>query len=140
MNAAASSRWRTDDRTSDVYDLIPFSLGGAMIGCFAVAAAFVIDSVWVAALLHFSGAGEAGDNSLSAQWMVVLTAAVAVVVSIFVGRWLFGLRRWIGLKADPLDHDTISRKRRHFTVGSMLAYAVLTPWVWVVMAAVVNST
>lgn len=139
MNAALRG-WRATDRTYDVWDLIPFSVGGSMLGCFGIAASFLIDAVFLSVAITLSGSGPGGTSSDTwPQWAVVTTGAVAVVVSCIVGRWLFSLRKWIGVDGDPSDVDTIRRKRRHFSVGSMVAYVLLTPAVWAAMLAYANG-
>ena len=107
-----------------------------MIGTCAIAASFLIDGVAIFLYQRLI----VGDDVASWPPEVVFGFGVfAVAVSLLVGRWLFSLRRWIGLKGDPEDRDTIRRKRRSFVIGSMFSYLLLTPFVWAVIVAVANT-
>jgi hypothetical protein len=135
---AAPTSWRTPDHSSDASDLILLSLGGAVVGASAIAFCLVLDASLFGIALYFSSDGY-GSTSWPG-WAVVVTGIVAVAISLLIGRSLYGWKRWIGLKGDPADSELIARKRRHFTIGSMATYVVLTPFVWVVMVALANST
>ncbi|MFT4049794.1 MAG: hypothetical protein QM648_08150 [Solirubrobacterales bacterium] len=140
MTAATLKTWRTTERTSNAGDLIPFSVGGALFGAFAVSACFVLDAVILSIGLTLSGSGPGGDSTVMwPAWAVVVTGVVAVVMSCIWGVWLFRSRRAAVTDDDPIDHDTAKRKRRHFVVASMLVYALLTPGVWAAMLAYANT-
>lgn len=140
MNAAALTRRlprNPNRRTARVEDLVPFWLGGSMIGTFTIAFCFITDGVAIISYQHF----VVGDSS-PAGWpagVVVGFGVFAVAVSLVMGRWLCNLRRWIGMKGDPEDSDTIRRKRRSFVIGSMFSYLLLTPFVWAIIVAVANT-
>jgi hypothetical protein len=85
----------------------------------------------------------ARDGSSPESWptgVVIGFGVLAVIVSVLMGRWLFGLRRWIGLDHDPEDTETIRRKRRSFTRGAAFSYVPLTPLVWAVVLAIAGTS
>lgn len=111
-----------------------------MFACFAVSACFMIDAAFLSIAITYSGSGPGGTSTtMWPQWAVAAMGVFAVVVSCIMGRWLFRQRRGVVVDSDPMDHDTAKRKRRHFTVGSMAIYVVLTPAVWAAMLAYANT-
>jgi hypothetical protein len=124
--------------TTRVHDPLPHFLGGAILGTFAIAFCFVTDGVALAAYRYF-----ARDTSSPQAWptgVVIGFGVFAILVSLVMGRWLFGLRRWIGLDHDPEDTETIRRKRRSFTRGAAVSYVPLTPLVWAVVLAIAYTS
>lgn len=138
MTAAAPETGRRRDHDADGYDRLSFVAAGAALGCFAFVASAFVDGAFLAAVRYFSNSGY--SDTEWPPWAVFATGLLAIVVSLVVGRWLYGLRRWIGLKGDPADSETIERKRHFFVVGAMGAYLVLTPFVWIMMVAVASTS
>lgn len=62
-----------------------------------------------------------------------------VFVSVFVGRWMFNLRRWIGQKGSAGEVEMIRRKRRSFTIGALCLYLPVSPLLWVFFVALAYS-
>ncbi|MGK2878716.1 MAG: hypothetical protein ACSLFF_09125 [Solirubrobacterales bacterium] len=127
----------TVDRSKAAHaeDLLPLIGGGFVIACVAIVVCALVNAVGVAFYESFTS-----EDALT--WrpaVVVLFGVFAVAVSLVVGRWLFSLRRWIGLKDDPEDLELIHRKRRAFALGAMIPYVLLTPLVWVLVVAIANS-
>jgi hypothetical protein len=104
---------------------------------FAFAVTIVIDLVILVSALAITGVSESGNPWPT--WGIAATGIVAVIVSIGVGGWLFGLRRSIGSEGDPMDHDTKMRKRRTFAISAMTLYVLLSPCVWLMMIAFATS-
>lgn len=129
--------WRATDRTSDARDLTPLVMSGILLAMFAVAVSIVIDLVILVAALAITGVSETGNPW--PDWAIATTGVVAVMVSVLVGRWLYGLRRSIGSEGDPMDHDTMMRKRHAFAVSAMTLFVLLSPCVWLLMVAFANS-
>lgn len=137
MTAASLRTWRATDRTSDARDLTPLVMSGILLAMFAFAISIVIDLVILVPALAISGASETGNPWPT--WGVAAIGVVAVIVSVAVGYWLYGLRRSIGGEGDPMDHDTLMRKRRAFVVSAMTLYVLLAPCVWLMMIAFATS-
>lgn len=137
MTAATLKSWRTAERTSDMSDTAPLALGGAVLGVVVAIICALVDMLVLIGALNVTGVSASGNPW--PDFGIAAIALFAVVVSIGMGRWLYGLRRWIGHNADPMDHDTAMRKRRAFAAGSMVAYVLVTPWVWVLMLALALS-
>lgn len=138
MTAATLTSWRRNDRTSDISDLLPFSVGGFVLGVLVALFCSLFDALVLAMLQYFVGSGY--TNAAWPQWGIALFGLFALVVSFGMGCWMFRLRRWVGIKAEPEDHDTVVRKRRHFVVGSMFSYVPLSIVVCLLMVALANST
>lgn len=137
MTAAAIKSWRAPDRASVANDLAPLVIGAGVLGVVTVALCILIDLIILMAALNATGVSETGNPW--PQWAIALVGLGAIAVSLLMGHWLYGLRRWIGMKGDPADHATAMRKRRAFTIGSMFTYVLLTPCVWLLMVAFANS-
>lgn len=105
--------------------------GVAIFGC------ALLNALAFAFFEYFFGGEDTGTLPLGA---VVGAGVLAVLVSVFVGRWLFNLRRWIGKKGDPDELDMVRRKQRAFTIGAMCLYLPLSPVLWVLFVAIANST
>lgn len=138
MTAATLSSKRKEDSTSVHGDLIPFSVGGALLGVVTIFLCALIDATVLGFAQYFGGAGI--TNAAWPDWAVIAFGVFCLAMSVVLGRWLYGLRRWIGLKSEPEDHETAVRKRRHFAVGSMLTYVPLSPVVVLLMIAIASST
>jgi hypothetical protein len=136
VSATALKNSGQRERNSDTFDMIPFLLGGVLLGAVAIMVCALVNGMMIA-IFEQIAVGDEGR-----PWPVgfVIAAGVfAVLLSLLIGRWVFGLRRWIGTNGDPADLDTIRRKRRSFTIGSMTMYSVITPFIWVMVVAIANT-
>lgn len=138
MNAATLSSRRKEDSTSVHGDLIPFSVGGAVLGVVTIFLCALVDAAVLGFAQYFAGAGI--TNAAWPDWAVIVFGVFCLAFSLVMGRWLYGLRRWIGLKSEPDDQAAAARKRRHFAVGSMLTYVPLSPVIVLLMVAIASST
>ncbi len=116
-------------------DLIPLFGGGFVLGAVAILGCALIDAVGVALYQYFNSE----DATSWPPGVVIGFGIFAIAVSFGVGRWLFKLRRWIGLKGDPAEAEMVRRKRRSFTWGAMIVYLTLTPLLWVLIVAIANT-
>lgn len=68
---------------------------------------------------------------------VTVIVSFGVISSLFVGRWLYGLRRMIGARPERGAEDWCAMIRRRFAWGSMLVFAGGTPvkWMFLLIAA-----
>jgi hypothetical protein len=57
-----------------------------------------------------------------------------------IGRWLFRYRKNIGRGADPATAEPVRRKRRSFALGSMIAFVLFTPLVWLMVLGFTYSS
>lgn len=121
---------------SSIEDTFPYIAGGAVLGAVAALAAAMFFGLILAFANHFSGGEICGEGF--SPLVVVALAVVGVVVVIAVGRWLFRLRRWIGLKASPEDFAHVKRLRSRFSIASMVVYCSLAPFVWLMAVASAN--
>ncbi|MBI4896968.1 MAG: hypothetical protein HY827_01205 [Actinobacteria bacterium] len=64
-----------------------------------------------------------GFNDLT----IGLVMGFGLISSFVVGRWLYGLRRWIGDRPEPGAERWSEMIRRRFVWGSMTVYCVGTP-------------
>jgi hypothetical protein len=140
VNAAPTSHSPSGEGhlTTRVHDPLPHFLGGAILGTFAIAFCFVTDGVALATYKYV-----ATDSSSPEAWptgAVIGFGVFAVIISVLMGRWLFGLRRWIGLDHDPEDTETIRHKRRSFVRGACFSYLPLTPFVWAAVVAIAGTS
>lgn len=69
---------------------------------------------------------------------IFATLGFAIFSSLFVGRWLFGLRRWIGTKVDDDHAEWGAMLRARFATGAMLAFVLVTPVKWMVVLSWAN--
>lgn len=118
-------------------DLIPLFGGGFVLAAVAIIGCALMNALAFAFFEYFFGGEDTGTLPVGA---VIGAGVLAVLVSVFVGRWLFRLRRWIGNKSDPDELDMVQRKQRAFTIGAMCVYLPLTPVLWVLFVAIANST
>lgn len=138
MSAMVATDSSGSESSWDATDLIPFSVGGSMLGAAVAVFSFCISGAILIAAQSISGVKE---HSVSwPAWAVVAIGVVAIIVSVLVGLWLYSLRRGIGLNCDPSERAVATRKRRHFAVGSLAMYCVLQPFIWVVMVAVAYTS
>lgn len=137
MTAATSGIRRTRESTSSWDDTIPFLVGGWVLGVLAVVFCSLLDAL-VMGMIQWLVIGP-GNRFWPLEAVIALGIA-SVIVSLAVGVWLFHLRRWIGTKTDPADFYNAQRKRRHFTIGSMCGFVMLTPAIWVLMVGLAFST
>lgn len=118
------------------HEVIPYFLGGVVLGAVAIAVCAVIDGA-IIALANKLVANDICGVGLP-QGVIALIGVLAVIVSIATGFWIMHLRRWIGTKSDPDDHQWVALIRRHFTIGAFVVYVPLTPAVWAVVLAASN--
>lgn len=137
MNAATASRPQANPVASPARldDLIPLFGGGIVLAGVAILVSALVDAMAIAMYEYFAGQ----DPATWPTAVVIAFGVFAVAVSAVVGRWLFGLRRWIGQKGDPADLEIIRRKRRSFTIGAICLYLPVTPFVWVMVVAIAYS-
>lgn len=137
MNAATLGAWRTKQSTSTWDDTIPFLVGGWVLGVLTVVVCSLLDAL-VMGMIQWLVIGP-GNRFWPLEAVIALGIA-SVILSLLLGVWLFRLRRWVGTKTDPADFHNAQRKRRHFTIGSMCGYVMLTPAIWVLMVGLAFST
>lgn len=136
--SAASVSDQPRRSSADAGDLYPFTLGGAVMGAVAAVFGAMVDATALALIQYF--AGSANSNSAWPQWAVVAFGLFALFTAALIGRWVFGLRRWVGLKGDPEDRDVIAGKRRHFAIGALVFYVPLSIAICFLMIAIANTT
>jgi hypothetical protein len=137
VTAAALKTWRRDERTADSYELAEFVLGGVALAAAAAIFSMVVDGIALGAI---TAIWSEPDSQYTLPTTGVIVAMVfAIVFSLFAGYWLISMRRWIGLRGDPTDHDTIRRKRRSFTIGAICGYVVFAPLPWLFILALSGS-
>jgi hypothetical protein len=117
-------------------DLLPLFGGGIALAGVAIIGCALIN---VAAFAIFHSVYSSDTPASWPPGVVVGFGIFAVLVSIFVGRWMLNLRRWIGQKGDAADTEMIRRKRRSFMIGAMCLYLPLSPLIWVFFVALANS-
>lgn len=123
-------------RPARLDDLIPLLGGGFALAGVAIIGCALIDAAGFAIFHSLYG----GDDPASWPPAVVVGFGVfAVLVSLFVGRWMINLRRWIGQSGDAADAEMIRRKRRSFTIGALCLYLPVSPLLWVFFIALANS-
>jgi hypothetical protein len=132
----AAARQDPGPKPKNLDDVIPLFGGGIALAGVAIVGCALIDALAMAVYQYFRNA----DPSHWSTAAVVASGVFAVIVSIFGGRWLLGMRRWIGQKSDPSEAEMVRRKRRSFTIGAMGMYLALTPFVWVLVVAIASST
>jgi hypothetical protein len=125
-----------DSNQARLDDLIPLFGGGFALAGVAIIGCALINALGFAIFNSFYG----GDDPASWPAAVVVGFGVfAVLVSLFVGRWMINLRRWIGQKGEAGDAEMIRRKRRSFTIGVLCLYVPVSPLLWVFFIALANS-
>jgi hypothetical protein len=117
-------------------DLLPLFGGGFALAAVAIIGCALINAV---AFAIFNNVFGSDDPSSWPPTVVVGFGVFAVLVSVFVGRWMLNLRRWIGQKGDSANMEMVRRKRRSFTIGALCLYLPVTPLIWVFFVALANS-
>lgn len=110
--------------------------GGVLTAAIALLIDTMIDGIAFAMTQHVLGreACVEGFNDTT----IFATLGFAIFSSLFVGRWLFGLRRWVGTKVDDDHAEWGAMLRVRFATGAMLAFAFVTPVKWVVVLSWAN--
>lgn len=137
MTGATLNGRSSRERTSSWDDVLPYLLGGWVLGVTSIAICLCLDAL-VLGTIQWLWVGT--ENQFWPQGAVIAAAVGSVIMSLAVGYWMFHLRRWIGRKGDPADFEIAHRKRWHFTVGSMCGYWMITPVVWFLILALATST
>lgn len=137
MSAATATQEPAPRKPGRLDDLIPLFGGGFALAGVAIIGCALINALAFAFFEYFFGGEDTGTLPTAA---VIGAGILAIVVSVFVGRWLFNLRRWIGKKGDTDEFDMVRRKQRAFTIGAMSLYLPLSPVLWVLFVAIANST
>lgn len=117
-------------------DLLPLFGGGIALAGVAIIGCALVDALGFAILHSLIGS----DTPASWPTAAVIGFGIFVVfVSVFVGRWMFNLRRWIGQKGSAGEVEMIRRKRRSFTIGALCLYLPVSPLLWVFFVALAYS-
>lgn len=119
------------------FEFMPLAMGAWVLGVVVAGLMLVCCLIVLVAAQNITG-GPTGAGW--PDWGLALTGVASLLFAVFVGVWLFRLRRWIGIKGDPEDQQTIRRKRRFFVGGSMASYVPLVPCICLLLVALANST
>ncbi|MFY9487117.1 MAG: hypothetical protein WAP35_00265 [Solirubrobacterales bacterium] len=106
---------------------------GVLTALFALVADSLIGGMTIAIAQAIAGIDVCLDGF--SDVVVIALFAFAVTTSVLIGRWVYGLRRWVGVKSDDEAWSRYIRSR--FTLGSMIVYCGFTPLKLAFMAAAI---
>lgn len=111
-------------------------LSGMVIGAVALIIDTMIDGFAFALIQHIAGREACVQGFNSATIFVML--GIAIFSSLFIGHWLFGLRRWVGTKVDADHAEWGELLRSRFATGAMLVFVAVTPLKWLIVLSWAN--
>jgi hypothetical protein len=108
---------------------------GAVLGVVVLVGDAMIDWAAIAATQKILFRDVCLDGFTNAT--VVAMFVIAVLSSVFVGAWIFSLRRWVGFRPAPGEEAWSELIRARFTWGSFGVFVAGTPvkWLLVLLAA-----
>lgn len=111
-------------------------LSGAVIGTVALVIDLSIDAIALA-VFQWLLATEACVQGFSDATIVAMLG-VAIGSSLFVGCWIFRMRRWVGTKVDDENADWGAHLRARFITGAMLVFVTASPFKWALVLSWAN--
>lgn len=136
MSDALASSARDESGRGTLVDSVPYLFGGGILGAVAAFFAAMFFGLILALVNAVSGSEVCGAGTN--ENAIIGMSIFAVVLMLFVGRWLFRVRRSVAVSSDPADFNHSRWLRRRFTAGSMTVYVLLAPAVGLVAIAAAN--
>jgi len=116
---------------------IAYAFGGFVVGVVCIGLALLAMGMAITLAQLVTGSDVCADGFSDGVLAALLV--FGIVISVFVGRTLFGWRRYVGAKGgNEKDVAFATMLRKRFTYTSMITYCALAPFSWLFMLAAAN--